>query len=244
MTVLTGYHKNLFVVGDPDQTIYSTAGLGWSSSLISIGNFRERKPSLMTKNYHSTPEIVGAVNSLIAKNRDRFKKDLVSQLPPGPKVTVFHAETAVEEAQFAADTVLAGVKAGKHFGDYAVLYRAHYVTQPLEAAFIKAEIPYVMTSGAPFFARKEVKDALSYVRMVAGDDLSFERIVNVPKRNLGERRMTFLKDEAARTGATLYRTLKATLDNPIFSGHEGEGLCRSHRRICGAAGANDRMAVV
>ena len=79
----------------------------------------------------------------------------MSQLPSGPKVTVFHAKTAVEEAQFAADTVLAGVKAGKHFGDYAVLYRAHYVTQPLEDAFIKAEIPYVMTSGAPFLPAKK-----------------------------------------------------------------------------------------
>lgn len=225
MTVLTGYHKNLFVVGDPDQTIYTWRGARVEFLLNFDREFPGTKTVLMTKNYRSTPEIVGAVNSLIAKNRERIRKDLVSQLPSGPKVTVFHAETAVEEAQFAADTVLAGVKAGKHFGDYAVLYRAHYVTQPLEAAFIKAEIPYVMTSGAPFFARKEVKDALSYVRMaVAGDDLSFERIVNVPKRNLGERRMAFLKDEAARTGATLYRTLKATLDNPIFKGTKAKAF--------------------
>lgn len=219
MMVLSGYHKNLFVVGDPDQTIYTWRGARVEFLLHFDREFAGAKTIVMNRNYRSTPQIVAAVNSLIRHNQRRLEKDLVSQNPDGPLVTGLHETTSDEEARFVAETIQAGVKAGKRFGDYAVLYRAHYVTRPLEEAFIKAEIPYVMTSGAPFFARAEVKDALSYLRLaVCGDDLSFVRVANRPKRNLGERRMRFLKEQAVADGLTLYQTLKRHLDHPIFRG--------------------------
>lgn len=225
MTVLSDYHKNLFVVGDPDQTIYTWRGARVEFLLNFDREFPGAKTIVMNRNYRSTPQIVAAVNSLISCNRRRIKKDLVSQKPDGAAVTGAHETTSEAEAQFVAETVATGVKAGKRFGDFAVLYRAHYVTRALEEAFIKAQIPYVMTSGAPFFARAEVKDALSYLRLaVCGDDLSFARVANVPKRNLGERRMAFLKERAAAEGLTLYKTLKHHLDNPIFRGTRADGL--------------------
>ena len=101
--------------------------------------------------------------------------------------------------------------------DVAVLYRAHYASRPVEEALMAAEIPYVLSSGTPFFGRKEVKDALSYLRLAAyQDDLSFARVANAPKRNLGKRRMAFLQEQAQRRGCTLYQALELTIDDEVF----------------------------
>lgn len=102
--------------------------------------------------------------------------------------------------------------------DVAVLYRAHYVTRTLEEVFRKRELPYTIYSGAQFFDRKEIKDALSYLRMIAyRDDLSFQRIANVPRRNLGEKRMRFLKEYAEQNGCSLYESLQRNLEHELFN---------------------------
>ena len=110
-------------------------------------------------------------------------------------------------------------KAGVPYRAIAVLYRAHYASRSIEEAFLKARIPHTIYSGVPFFGRKEVKDALSYLRMIAyQDDLSFARVVNVPKRNMGKRRMTFLREEAENRDCSLYEALQLTIENEIFKG--------------------------
>ena len=219
MEVLCGYHKNLFVVGDPDQTIYTWRGANIRYLLEFDRAFPGTKTIMMTANYRSTPQILAAANSLIAANRTRVKKDLTATLPDGETVLCRHAATAQEEAAWIAGQIERLHEGGVPYRDMTLLYRAHYVTRPVEEVLQKAKIPYAIYSGVQFFARAEIKDALSYLRLIAyQDDLSFLRVANVPKRNLGQRRMAFLREAAAREGCSLLEALRRFGDDPIFRG--------------------------
>lgn len=173
----------------------------------------------MMQNYRSTPQILNAVNSLIEKNQNRIKKDLIATLPSGAPVQYLHAETSESEAQWIAAEIQRLRGQGIPYRDMTVLYRAHYITRTLEGVFLKEKLPYHIYSGVQFFGRAEIKDALSYLRMIAyKDDLSFRRIANVPKRNLGQRRMKYLEEYAAAHQCSLYDALRQTLDEPVFKG--------------------------
>lgn len=219
MEVLAAYHKNLFVVGDPDQTIYTWRGANVRYLLDFDERFQDTHTVMMLENYRSVPQVLDVANSLIAKNKERIPKDLVAvRKDHGPTVWR-HAKSSAEEAQWIAQGVQSLHKAGVPYRAIAVLYRAHYASRSIEEAFLKARIPHTIYSGVPFFGRKEVKNALSYLRMIAyQDDLSFARVVNVPKRNMGKRRMTFLREEAENRGCSLYEALQLTIENEIFKG--------------------------
>ena len=217
MKVLCGYHQNLFIVGDPDQTIYTWRG----ASVKYLLNFEKEFPGcqtiLMMRNYRSTPQILRAANSLIDKNVHRIKKELLPTLPDGQPVWYHHADATAHEAAWIAGQIALLQAQGVPLRDIAVLYRAHYVTRTLEEVFRKRELPYTIYSGAQFFDRKEIKDALSYLRMIAyQDDLSFARIANVPRRNLGEKRMRFLKEYAGQNDCSLYEALQRNLEHELF----------------------------
>ncbi len=225
MEALCPYHRNLFVVGDPDQTIYSWRGADVRFLLDFDRKFAPTKTILMTRNYRSTPEIIAAVNSLIDKNSERIRKDLVATRSNGPRPLYFKAKTSEAEADWIAARMAELHEAGAPFADMAVLYRAHFATRPIEDALAKAQIPYVLYSGIPFFDRAEIKDALSYLRLVAyRDDLSFLRVANTPRRNLGERRMAFLRQAAEENRSTLYEALVHALDADIFKGTKAREL--------------------
>ncbi|MBQ6075476.1 MAG: ATP-dependent helicase [Lachnospiraceae bacterium] len=225
MEALCAYHKNLFVVGDPDQTIYTWRG----ANVKYIKDFDKEYPGthtvMMNTNYRSTPQIISAVNSLIEKNRGRVPKALVPVKAGGPAVKAALSEMPEDEAAWAAAKMKKLHEGGRRYGDIAVLYRAHYLTRSIEEALQKAEIPYTLYGGVGFFDRAEVKDALSYLRMLAyQDDLSFRRIVNVPKRNLGEKRLRFLTERAEAEGLSLYQALKKHITNDIFKGTGAEAF--------------------
>jgi DNA helicase-2/ATP-dependent DNA helicase PcrA len=220
MCVLCGYHKNLFIVGDPDQTIYTWRGANVKYLLDFENHFPGAKTVMMMDNYRSTPQILDAANSLISKNTIRIKKDLIPTQPDGFVPVCHHAKTTAEEAQWIAGKI-EDLHTQKEipYRDITVLYRAHHVTRSVEEAFLKKEIPYTIYSGVQFFGRMVIKDALSYLRMIAyKDDLSFTRIVNRPRRNMGERRMAFLREMAEATKMSLYETLVRYIDNDIFKG--------------------------
>ena len=218
MQALCAYHKNLFIVGDPDQTIYSWRGANVKHILDFDKNFPKVKTIMMMKNYRSTPEIIAAANSLIDKNTVRMKKQLIATLPKGERVVYSHAKTTKEEANSIAERIKKLSKAGVPYGDITILYRAHYIARTIEEGLMRAEIPYTVYSGVQFFDRMEIKDALSYLRLIAyRDDLSFMRIVNTPKRNIGEKRMRFLKEYAAANGCLLYDALVKSIDEPMFA---------------------------
>ena len=219
MEVLAAYHKNLFVVGDPDQTIYTWRGANVRYLLDFDERFQDAHTVMMLENYRSVPQVLDVANSLIAKNKERIPKDLVAVRKDHGPMVWRHAKSSAEEAQWITQGVQSLHKAGVPYRAIAVLYRAHYASRSIEEAFLKARIPHTIYSGVPFFGRKEVKDALSYLRMIAyQDDLSFARVVNVPKRNMGKRRMTFLREEAENRGCSLYEALQLTIENEIFKG--------------------------
>lgn len=218
MQALCAYHKNLFIVGDPDQTIYTWRGANVKHILDFDKNFPKVKTIMMMKNYRSTLEIIAAANSLIDKNTVRMKKQLIPTLPKGERVVYSHAKTTKEEANSIAERIKKLSKAGVPYGDITILYRAHYIARTIEEGLMRAEIPYTVYSGVQFFDRMEIKDALSYLRLIAyRDDLSFMRIVNTPKRNIGEKRMRFLKEYAAANGCLLYDALVKSIDEPMFA---------------------------
>ncbi len=219
MTALCGYHRNLFVVGDPDQTIYTWRGANVKYLTEFDLAFPGTRTILMMENYRSTPQVLAAANALIAKNRDRVEKELIPTLPGGEPPLCYHAPSQQAEAAWVAARMEELRAQGAAYRDMAVLYRAHYLTRPLEEALRREKIPYTIFSGAAFFERREVKDALSYLRMVAyRDDLSFLRVANTPKRNLGERRMAFLRAFAAEHGCSLFNALAQNLEHEVLRG--------------------------
>lgn len=219
MSVLCGYHKNLFIVGDPDQTIYTWRGANVCYLLDFDKIFPSVKTIMMMQNYRSTPQIVSVVNDLIDKNKFRIKKNLMPTIADGRKVICHHADTSEREAMWIAEQIQALHGEGTSYREITVLYRAHYITRIVEEVFLREKIPYAIYSGVQFFNRIEIKDALAYLRLIAyKDDLAFLRVVNVPKRNLGERRIKFLQEYAVKHQCSLYIALETNLDNEIFKG--------------------------
>ncbi len=219
MEALCGYHKNLFVVGDPDQTIYTWRGANVKYLMDFDKTFPGTKTIVMTENYRSTPEILSAANALIGKNRTRIPKELRAERPSGAPVVCHLADSQPSEAEWIAGEIARLHEGGMPWRDVTLLYRAHYVTRAVETAFLAAKIPYVIYSGVQFYQRAEIKDALSYLRLIAyRDDLSFRRVANLPRRNLGKRRMAFLEEYAAQEGCSLWQALADNLDAPILRG--------------------------
>lgn len=248
MQALCAYHKNLFIVGDPDQTIYTWRGANVKHILDFDKNFPKVKTIMMMKNYRSTPEIIAAANSLIDKNTVRMKKQLIPTLPKGERVVYSHAKTTKEEANSIAERIKKLSKAGVPYGDITILYRAHYIARTIEEGLMRAEIPYTVYSGVQFFDRMEIKDALSYLRLIAyRDDLSFMRIVNTPKRNIGEKRMRFLKEYAAANGSLLYDALVKSIDEPMFANTQARRFVKLVERfssICHTMPASELLSAV
>lgn len=225
MDILSDYHRNLFVVGDSDQTIYSWRG----SNIAFMQNFAEdhdgTKTVFMNRNYRSTPEIIAVCNSLIEKNYNRIKKELESCSPLGQPVHCCYAKSVDEESKWIGEEIGKLHHTGIPYKDIAILYRAHYVTRAVEQALLGEEIPYRIYSGPAFYERKEIKDTLSYLSMlVYQDDLSFQRVINTPKRNIGKKRMGFLKEYAEQHGCTLYDALKSNLSMNLIMNSEGEAF--------------------
>ena len=215
--ILSGHHKNLFVVGDPDQTIYTWRG----ADVNFILEFESKHPGAQTivldTNYRSTPEILAASNALISHNRQRMEKKLTAVRQGQKKPFYYHAKTQQEEAGWMAQQVKKLTAEGLAPNKIAVLYRSHHVSRAIEEAFIREKIPYVLYSGVEFYKRKEIKDVLCYLRMVAtGDDMAFLRTVNEPRRGVGRTRIGYLKDYAAMRKLSLYEALLENLETDLF----------------------------
>lgn len=216
--ILSLINKNLFVVGDPDQTIYTWRGADIRLFLDFDKAFSGVKTVVLGKNYRSTPEILNVGNSLISHNTQRIKKDLVAVRKSGVKARYFHGRTRQEECEFIAGEIQKLHEEGLPLSDIAVLYRSNYMSRPVEDAFLKYGIPYTIYSGVEFYQRKEIKDSVAYLRMFEfSDDLSFERIVNVPARGIGKKRMAAIYALAQNENITLYEALKKLSGSALFA---------------------------
>ena len=200
----------LCVVGDPDQTIYSFRG----SDVNYIMNFDKDYPHVKTvildQNYRSTKTILDISNNLIRKNKNRLEKDLFTELEDGDKVVHYSALDEESEAEFVCQTIedIIHHVEGVNYHDFAILYRANYLSRPFEQKLIQHQIDYKIFGGLKFFNRKEIKDALSYLRlMVSMDDLSFERIINVPSRGIGQKTIEKIQLKAIEYGISCYEAV-------------------------------------
>ena len=221
--ILSAKHKNLFIVGDSDQTIYSWRGSHVRLLLDFDKKYPDAKTIVLKNNYRSTPQILSAGNTLIAKNTVRFPKELVAINKAGDKPLYFHATDDTKESEWICKEIKSLVKqsasssAPVNYGDIAILYRAHYLTRPLEECFIKNDLPYRIVAGTEFYGRREIKDIVCYLRMLtAADDTAFLRTINMPSRKIGKNKIQFIREYAEEHHSSCYDALKATVTNDLF----------------------------
>ena len=198
-------HKNVFIVGDPDQCIYEWRGVKISSFL----HFPAETDIILDENYRSTPNILDVANSIISNNKRRIKKDLRTCKKGATQAIHFHGKNENEEYDWIADQISKLKDQGCNGNEIAILYRASHISRGVEQALMRKNIKYEVWGGVRFFERKEIKDALSYLRLVANhDDLSFKRVVNTPGRSFGPVSIEKLEQLATEENATLFATLK------------------------------------
>jgi DNA helicase II / ATP-dependent DNA helicase PcrA len=198
-------HKNICATGDPDQSIYGWRGANIKNILEFEQFYPNAKVVLLEQNYRSTKVILQAASALIAKNTQRKKKDLWTENEQGPKITLLQCADEHQEAAEVVKRVQAHKAEGIGWDKMAVFYRVNSLSRVLEDAFMKASVPYQIARGTEFYARKEIKDVLAYLRVIANpdDNVSFERIINVPTRGLGDTSIIFLSDYAAENQVSL-----------------------------------------
>ena len=186
--LLASRFKNICVVGDADQSIYGWRGADMQNILDFEKDYPEAKVVLLEENYRSTKKILQAANEVIKNNRNRRPKKLWTQNDDGEQIVYYSANDERDEAVFVASTIDNIIREeGKNFKDFAVLYRTNAQSRTIEEALLKSNIPYTMVGGTKFYSRKEIRDVISYLNLVANpaDNISFERVVNEPKRGVG-----------------------------------------------------------
>lgn len=211
---LSDKYKNLFIVGDPDQSIYEWRG----ACPDTFVNYKADKDIIMAENYRSTSTILDAANSVIANNKMRVKKDLFTKKPSGCSLIHFHAPMEKVESDWIAKKIITLKEGGCSYADIAILYRASFLSRSIEQSLMRQGISYVIWGGVRFFERKEIKDALSYLRLISSseDDLSFKRIYNVPSRKIGKVAFQKIQAIAMANGCSLYDALKKGLQTDVF----------------------------
>lgn len=215
--ILSGYHKNLFIVGDPDQTIYSWRGADVKLFLNFSNTHPDTKTIFMNSNYRSMPSIILGSNSMIAKNTERIEKSLIPVKSGYSEILYYHGKDVKDEANWIACKIEELLSLGHHHKDIAILYRAHHISRPIEEIFLQKKIPYVIYSGIEFYGRKEIKDVISYLKMLINqDDISFLRTVNEPTRNIGKKRIELIETTAKQHNCSLYEALKLSLDDELI----------------------------
>ncbi|MCC8192703.1 MAG: UvrD-helicase domain-containing protein [Ruminococcus sp.] len=204
ISLLSAKYKNLCVVGDDDQSIYKFRGATIENILSFENTFANTAVIRLEQNYRSTQNILNCANTLIKNNRGRKGKTLFTSIGNGDKVTLYTANNEKSEAKFVADTVLEGIKNGKKQSDFAVLYRMNAQSNAIEQAFIQSGVSYKIFGGTKFYDRKEIKDVLSYLSVVNnnGDLLRLRRIINEPKRSIGEATVTAIEQIASDLSLT------------------------------------------
>ncbi len=222
--LLAAKSGNLCVVGDDDQSIYKFRG----ATIENILNFEEEfagcRVIRLEQNYRSTARILEAANAVIAKNVGRKGKTLWTDNADGDPIRTVLVDNAQEEGRFVAETILAGVAGGRRFSEYAVLYRANAQSNAIEQALVKSGVPYRIIGGHRFNDTKEVKDAMAYLRLINNpeDEVSLRRIINEPKRGIGDTTLDKAAAIAGGLGEPLYRVLSRAADYPDLSRASGK----------------------
>ena len=216
---LAGKYQNLCVVGDDDQSIYKFRG----ANIYNILNFEKEFPMArvikLEQNYRSTGNILNAANGVISHNLRRKSKMLWTEKEEGSKINFQQFDTAYEEADYIVHDIAKKVRQGEYnYGDCAILYRTNAQSRLFEERFVVSNVPYKVVGGVNFYARKEIKDLLCYLKTIdnARDDLAVRRIINVPKRGIGAGTLAKVQDYANENGLSFYNALKLAEDIPTL----------------------------
>ena len=208
---------NLYVVGDPDQTIYTWRGANQNILLDMKKLFPNIETIILEENYRSTGNILNVANKLIAFNKKRIPKKLFTSNSDGEEVVYNDFYDSYTEARYVIQTISDLVKSSKYvYKDIVIMYRANYLTLPYEKLLVQNQIPYIIHGGQKFYQRKEVKDILAYLRLIINknDNVSLERIFNIPKRGIGDTSIERLRDEAVSKNQVYYTYIsEITSDN-------------------------------
>lgn len=213
LKILSQYHKNLLIVGDPDQSIYGWRGSDVNYILGFSKEFKNAQNIIVNTNYRSIPNILQVANSLIKHNKNRIEKDLIP-FRSGDRKVVYHSlKDSQEEAKWVVNKIERLIKEGEYPNNIAVLYRNNRLSRSVEEQLLEKDIKYCVYNGIDFYSRKEIKDIISYLRfLIYEDDLDFQRIVNVPKRGIGNKKLEILFEYAEKNNCTLYQALKDNIE--------------------------------
>ncbi len=216
--ILTKYlaakHKNICVVGDADQSIYGWRGADMHNILNFEADYESAKVILLEQNYRSTKKILAAANSVIANNVNRKEKNLWTENEEGAKINFIHCLSDRSEAAFVAREIRRLIaRENYHYGDIVILYRTNAQSRAFEEKFMQTDIPYVIVGGTKFYDRKEIKDVVAYLRLIINprDDLSFLRVINVPRRGIGPINLERLKNFAAERELSIFDVVASNI---------------------------------
>ena len=215
--LLASRFKNICVVGDADQSIYGWRGADMQNILDFEKDYPEAKVVLLEENYRSTKTILQAANEVIRNNRNRRPKNLWTQNEDGEEIVYYRANDEQEEALFVARTIDQLSREGYSHKDFAVLYRTNAQSRTVEEALLKANIPYTMVGGTKFYSRKEIRDVISYLNLIANpsDNISYERVVNEPKRGVGPGTVDKIRNFAASQEISLLDASANIMLSPV-----------------------------
>lgn len=227
--MLSGKHRNIFVVGDDNQSIYGWRGADITNILNFERDYPEASVIKLEKNYRSTKTILGAANGLIRKNQNRHEKNLWTDNPEGEKIQYYAAYDDRDEARYVAREIEALVKnSARTYRDAAVFYRTNNQSRIIEEELVRNGVPYTIVGGVGFYQRAEIKDVMAYLRVIANplDDLSLKRIVNVPPRGIGKGTVEKLEETAKKEGISLLDAMRKALDDRLLPSRASMNLGR------------------
>lgn len=217
--LLAAKHRNICVVGDDDQSIYRFRGATIKNILNFEKEYKEAVVIRLEQNYRSTKIILGAANAVIRANTERKGKNLWTENEEGPKITDYTAPDEQAEARYIADTILDNVQAGEKFSSHAVLYRTNAQSNTLENVFVRSGVPYKMIGGLRFYDRKEIRDVIAYLQVInnPADAIRLRRIINEPKRAIGEATVNAAAQIADGLGTSIFAVAENAMDYPALS---------------------------
>ena len=210
VSLLAAKYRNLCVVGDDDQSIYKFRGATIRNILEFEDDYENTAVIRLEQNYRSTKTILSAANSVIGNNYERKSKSLWTENPQGDKITVYTASDDRDESDFIANDIKEKAAAGAKYSDFAVLYRMNNQSQGIERTFVHAGIPYRIIGGRRFYERREVRDMIAYLSVISNpsDSIRLKRILNIPKRGIGDKTISNIEEISSMIGQSMFDTMR------------------------------------
>lgn len=226
LRILSAQSKNLFAVGDDDQSIYGWRGAKVENLLTFDQDFPDARIIRLEQNYRSSGHILAAANAVIAINTDRMGKQLWTEAPDGNAIRLYSATNEIDEARFVVGTIESWVQNGNRRDSVAILYRSNAQSRVFEEQLLSAGMPYRVYGGLRFFERAEIKDALAYMRLISNrdSDPAFERIINLPPRGIGKTTMEQIREHARINQRSMWNACREMIDNNLIAARAGSAV--------------------